>query len=251
MLELDVIITCSNILSFSFSTMFQSDQFLFSWGRFLYGAESLCKREAVMLLTEVVSCIFSLNSTDCQSEVSLMRCCTKTVWNSRLKGCGIINQEFRSFSGFLKVPVNIVTDKRTGFTSDRDSLSWNNRLSWRLSQDDLSWWTWKTWKKGEGLLRQIQFGERWSTSKQKRIISLTWRTDGRRSMLLVSVFLHHSRTSLWWTWSHPEAKFSPESLTLNKEPQGGQQENQWHHHCAAGVSVSLKGLDSHWSTLVS
>ncbi len=28
------------------------------------------------------------------------------------------------------------------------------------------------------------------------------------------------------SWLHPEAKFPAESLTVNKEPQGGQQENQ-------------------------
>ncbi len=220
--------------------------------RFLYDAFSLCEREAVTLLTVINSWIFSLNSTDGQSEVSSRSSSTETTWNSRLKVCSWINQKFRSFSRFLKVPVEVVTDTWTGSTCDGDSLSWKNRVRFRrLSQDDLSWWTWKRWKRGEGLLRQIQFGERWSASKQKRIISWTWRMDGRSSMLLVWVFLHQSTTWLCWTWLHPEAKFSAESLTLNKEPQGGQQDNQWHHHCAGGVSVAVKGLDSHWSTLAS
>ena len=105
--------------------------------RFLYDVVSLCEREAVMLLTVINSCIFSLNSTDCQSEVSLLCFCSKTFWNPRLTCCGIINQKFRSFSRFLKIPVNVITYKCAGFTSDRDSLSWSRRLRSRsLSQDD-------------------------------------------------------------------------------------------------------------------
>ena len=142
---------------------------------------SLCEWPSVTLLTIIDSYIFSLNSTDGQSEISPRYTCTETIWNSRLTNCCIINQEFRSFSRFLKIPVNVITYASTGFTSNGDSLSWSSRLrSRRLSQDDFSWWTWKPWTRRDGLLRQIQLGERWSTWKQKSIISLTWRIDGRR-----------------------------------------------------------------------
>lgn len=128
----------------SFCAADESDQFLFSWGRFLYDVVSLCEREAVTLLTVINSSIFSLNRSDGQREVSLMCSRTKTIWNSRLTCCSIINQEFRSFSRFLQVPVHVITYKCAGFTPDRDSLSWNNRLRSRsLSQDDFSWWTWQ------------------------------------------------------------------------------------------------------------
>ena len=222
----------------------ESDQFLSSWGRFLYDVVSLCEQVAETLLTVVNSWIFSLNSTDGQSEVSVYSTSIKASWNSRLTGFRIINQEFRSFSRCLKVPVKDVINTWTGLTSDGDSLSWNNRLrSRRLSQDDLSWWSWTTWGRGEGgLLRQIRLGERWSTWKQKSIISLTWRTDGRRSMLLVSVFLHHSRTSLCWTWLHSFQKRVSPWTRSPRVPSS---------RVGDIIIVALKGLDSHWSTLAS
>ena len=167
-----------------FSELYQSVSVQSVWGRFLYDGFSLCEQpltvDIMETLTVINCCIFSLNSTYGQSEVSPRLCPTETIWNPRLTGYSTINQKFRSFSSFVKVPVEAVTNTWTDFTSDRDSLSWNSRLRFgRLSQDDFCWWTWKTWKRGV-LLRQIQLGERWSPWKQKSIISLTWRIDGRR-----------------------------------------------------------------------
>ena len=157
-LDLDDVIMCVIVIyCLSVFAAVNSDQFLFSWRRFLCDIVSLCEREAVILLTVVNSCIVTLNATDGQSEVSPRLTPTKTIWNSWLTGISIINQEFRSFSSFLKIPLQVITNTWTGFTSDRNSLSWSNRLSSRrLSQGDFSWWICKTWKRGKRLLRQIQ-----------------------------------------------------------------------------------------------
>ncbi len=75
------------------------------WPRFLYDSLSLCEHiftvDPVITQTVIMSSIFSLDSTDGQSEVSLRSTATESRWSSWLKGVCIINQEFRSFSMFL------------------------------------------------------------------------------------------------------------------------------------------------------
>ncbi len=73
------------------------------WPRFLYDSLSLCEHTttAVKTLTVIMSSIFSLDSTDGQSEISLRSTATESRWSSSVEVFYIINQEFRSFSGFL------------------------------------------------------------------------------------------------------------------------------------------------------
>ncbi len=82
------------------------------WPRFLYDSLSLCEHttthtgtiricSAVKTLTVIMSSIFSLDSTDGQSEITVRSTATESRWSSWLKGVCCINQEFRSFSGFL------------------------------------------------------------------------------------------------------------------------------------------------------
>ncbi len=71
------------------------------WPRFLYDSLSLCELITTVCLTVIMSSIFSLDSTDGQSEISLRSTATESRWSSWLKGVCFINQEFRSFSGFL------------------------------------------------------------------------------------------------------------------------------------------------------
>ena len=54
--------------------------------------------------------------------------------------CSRVNQHFRNFSRFLKLPVEAAINTWTGFTCDGDSLSWNNRLRSRRLSQDWSWW---------------------------------------------------------------------------------------------------------------
>jgi len=124
--------------------------------RFLYDVVSLCEWEAVTLLTVINSCIFRLNSTDCESEVSSRSTSTETTWNSRLATCSRVDQEFWRFSILLEVPVEACANTWTGFTSDRDSLTWSSRLRSRsLSQDFFSWWTWN-YEKEKNYWKKIQ-----------------------------------------------------------------------------------------------
>ncbi len=82
------------------------------WPRFLYDSLSLCEHivthtdikiicSAVKTLTVIMSSIFSLDSTDGQSEITVRSTATESRWSSWLKGVCVINQEFRSFSRFL------------------------------------------------------------------------------------------------------------------------------------------------------
>ncbi len=82
------------------------------WPRFLYDSLSLCEHivtvknttDIMKTLTVIMSSIFSLDSTDGQSEITVRSTATESRWSSWLKGACIINQEFRSFSRFLWVP---------------------------------------------------------------------------------------------------------------------------------------------------
>ncbi len=113
------------------------------WPRFLYDSLSLCEHPAttdiVSTLTVIMSSIFSLDSTDGQSEISLRSTATESRWSSWLKGACSINQEFRSFSRFLWVPVESmlstitagwITVKCTGYSDWLSSLS---EQRWGLS----------------------------------------------------------------------------------------------------------------------
>ncbi len=72
------------------------------WPRFLYDSLSLCEHiTTVITLTVIMSSIFSLDSTDGQSEITVRSTATESRWSSWLKGVCLINQEFRSFSRFL------------------------------------------------------------------------------------------------------------------------------------------------------
>ncbi len=82
------------------------------WPRFLYDSLSLCEHiitltitiricSTVKTLTVIMSSIFSLDSTDGQSEITVRSTATESRWSSWLKGVCKINQEFRSFSRFL------------------------------------------------------------------------------------------------------------------------------------------------------
>ncbi|XDV52406.1 hypothetical protein PO909_021136, partial [Leuciscus waleckii] len=72
--------------------------------RFLYDSLSLCEHPAtdnVCTLTVIISCIFSLDSTDGQSKITARSTATESRWSSSITGCCIIYEEFRSFSRFL------------------------------------------------------------------------------------------------------------------------------------------------------
>ncbi len=93
--------------SFSSSEQLQ-DQFSHrdsDWPRFLYDSLSLCEHifavDDMKTLTVIMSSIFSLDSTDGQSEITVRSTATESRWSSWLKGACSINQEFRSFSRFL------------------------------------------------------------------------------------------------------------------------------------------------------
>ncbi len=82
------------------------------WPRFLYDSLSLCEHtitvknttDIMITQTVIMSSIFSLDSTDGQSEITVRSTATESRWSSWLKGVRPINQEFRSFSRFLWVP---------------------------------------------------------------------------------------------------------------------------------------------------
>uniref|UniRef100_A0A8C2GZL7 Ig-like domain-containing protein n=1 Tax=Cyprinus carpio TaxID=7962 RepID=A0A8C2GZL7_CYPCA len=73
--------------------------------RFLYDSLSLCEHLAttrtVVTLTVIISCIFSLDSTDGESEINVRSTATESRWSSSVTVCCIIYEEFRSFSRFL------------------------------------------------------------------------------------------------------------------------------------------------------
>ncbi len=76
------------------------------WPRFLYDSLSLCEHTftvyVVCTLTVIMSSIFSLDSTDGQSEISpRWSAATESRWNSWLAAVCCINQEFRSLSWFI------------------------------------------------------------------------------------------------------------------------------------------------------
>ncbi len=131
------------------------------WRRFLYDSLSLCEHiitrtttiricSAVKTLTIIMSSIFSLDSTDGQSEITVRSTATESRWSSWLKGACSINQEFRSFSRFLWVPAQKVCPRITehicaGFTADFDCFSWSSCCRWgTLSDADLSSTLWNT-----------------------------------------------------------------------------------------------------------
>ncbi len=73
-------------------------------GGFCTDSLSLCETQLPPLwitLTVIMSSIFSLDSTDGQSEITVRSTATESRWSSWLEAVCQINQEFRSFSRFL------------------------------------------------------------------------------------------------------------------------------------------------------
>ncbi len=75
------------------------------WQRFLYDSLSLCEHivtaDVVFTHTVIVSSIFSLDSTDGQSEITVRSTATESRWSSSVAVRYSIYEEFRSFSRFL------------------------------------------------------------------------------------------------------------------------------------------------------
>ena len=134
----------SNLCCSSLSAAVESDQFLSSWGRFLYDVVSLCEREAATLLTVVNSWIFSLNSTDGQREVRAASTATEPIWCFWFRCAHKTYQELWSLSSFLLVPVHRLVsiikcaNRFAGFTGECDSGSWSWCHYWRLSHSHLT-----------------------------------------------------------------------------------------------------------------
>ncbi len=128
--------------------------FTWVWRRFLYDSLSLCEpgaTDVVATLTIKMSSIFSLDSTDGQSEITVRSNATESRWSSWLAAVCKINQEFRSFSRFLEVPAGIMTlwtiteHICAGFTVDFDCFFWLSCCRWgTLSDGDLSSTLWNT-----------------------------------------------------------------------------------------------------------
>ncbi len=124
------------------------------WPRFLYDSLSLCEHIAssgVETQTVIMSSIFSLDSTDGQSEITVRSTATESRWSSWLKHFYIFNQEFRSFSSFLWIPrithppPTIPEHICAGFTADFDCFFWSSCCRWgTLSDADLSSTLWNT-----------------------------------------------------------------------------------------------------------
>ncbi len=79
------------------------------WPRFLYDSLSLCEHivtvknttDIMITLTVIMSSIFSLDSTDGQSEITVRSTATESRWSSSVEFVSFVNQEFRSFSRIL------------------------------------------------------------------------------------------------------------------------------------------------------
>ncbi len=80
------------------------------WPRFLYDSLSLCEHitttDTVETLTVIMCSIFSLDSTDLQSEISSTLCSipTESTGTATIEIIYLMNDEFRSFSRFLLIP---------------------------------------------------------------------------------------------------------------------------------------------------
>ena len=68
-------------------------------------------------LTKVISCIFSLDITDGQSEVRSRSTAPESVWNTGLSTVNVVDQEFRSFSRFLLKPGQLLIIPSIGHIS--------------------------------------------------------------------------------------------------------------------------------------
>ena len=91
--------------SCSISQLYQCSHCDSDWRRFLYDSLSLCEHivtvDHMETLTVIISCIFSLDSTDGQSEITDRSTATESRWSSSVTACCKIYEEFRSFSRFL------------------------------------------------------------------------------------------------------------------------------------------------------
>ena len=122
------------------------------WGRFLYGSVSLCYHPdtvgVVNTLTVVISCIFSLDSTDGQSEVTPWSTATESRWYPRVTGTNEICKEFRRFSEFLLIPgqplsMCITVYCTAGLTAETDWVThWNSFHCRSLGHCDLASGLW-------------------------------------------------------------------------------------------------------------
>ena len=123
---------------------YEPEQFLFSWGRFLYGSVSLCEWSSIALLTVVISCIFSLDSTDFQREAGSRLTISESGWSPWHSATHIGEQEFRSFSRSLQIPGYIIGNRAAGPAVESDSPSNSDRLHCgTLSHDDVSAGPWE------------------------------------------------------------------------------------------------------------
>ncbi len=116
------------------------------WGRFLYDQKSLCEHWTTVLetLTVINCCIFSLNSTDAQSEGSPASTATKPSWSSWYTCAHRIYEELWRLSRFLLIPahtiipITISVNSLVDITGESDSGSWSKCHCWRLSHSHLS-----------------------------------------------------------------------------------------------------------------
>ena len=90
------------VMYLGYNVLSGSSSGVWCWSLFLYDCFSLCEHvfavDVVITLTVINCCIFSLNSTDGQSEVRVWS--TKTIRNSRMAAISTGHEELRSFSSF-------------------------------------------------------------------------------------------------------------------------------------------------------
>ena len=100
------------------------------WNRVYY-----CGRDILIVLTEVISRIFGFDVINCQGKIYVIPAATEPGWNPRDKSRSLFNNELRSLSWFLLVPVQVIIHFLAGFAGDSDSVSWSHwHRCWRLCE---------------------------------------------------------------------------------------------------------------------
>ena len=100
------------------------------WNRVYY-----CGRDILIVLTEVISRIFGFDVINCQGKIYVIPTATEPGWNPRDKSRSLFNNELRSLSWFLLVPVQVIIHFLAGFAGDSDSVSWSHwHRCWRLCE---------------------------------------------------------------------------------------------------------------------
>lgn len=94
-----------------------------------------CERCIIILLTEIICSILTFHVVNCQGKICSISTATEPGWNSREESICYFDNEHRSFSWFLLIPLHVIINVLAGFAGDGAFVSQSHwQKCWRLCE---------------------------------------------------------------------------------------------------------------------